>query len=350
MSKFLLHVRTLIIGALGGMVGHWLGLPLGWLLGAMVATIPCAIAGISMPASWQLRLVMISVIGVMVGGAFTPETLARAPEWIFSLIGVAVYVALLAAIGFALCRYVGRQDRITSAFASTPGGLSEMLILGPSLGADVRSLSLVHGTRVAVILFLAPTFVTMFGFQAVTGAAASRTIDFSFAMPLRDAAILLGCVVVGVPLGKILRFPAANLTGPLLLSAIVHLVGWTEGHPPQLLVIAAQIVIGVSVAKFFAGIAWRQLVAGVAIGGGLTILGLGLAALFALGFSTFLGVPFATAFIALVPGGLPEMSLVAISLGIDPAFVSLHHLFRVVLVLVLAPVLIPRWATPETAD
>lgn len=55
-----------------------------------------------------------------------------------------------------------------------------------------------------------------------------------------------------------------------------------------------------------------------------------------------------TAFIATVPGGLPETSLISISLGIDPAFVSLHHLFCIAIVIVPAPILIPRWAARET--
>lgn len=347
MTRSLLYIRTLVIGSLGGVVGHLLGLPLGWLLGAMVATVPCAIAGMSMPSSSRLRSVMIAVIGLMVGGAFTPETVQRAPEWVFSLAGVAIYVLLITALGLWICRVIGRQNRVNSAFSSLPGGLSEMLILGPALGADIRNLSLVHGMRVAIILFTVPAVVTSLGFQAV--ASAERSIDFSVLMPWRDAVILIACLGFGVVLGRLLRFPAANLTGPLLLSAIAHLAEWTTASPPQLVVIAAQVVIGVTVARYFIGIGWRQLVAGVAMGGGLTVVSLLLAALFAMLFQWLLGIPFAMAFMALVPGGLPEMSLVSISLGIDPAFISLHHLFRVTMILVLAPILIPRWVTRDSA-
>lgn len=336
------YLRTLAIGTMGGVIGHLLGLPLGWLLGAMMATVPLAIAGLPMPASNRVRSVMIAVIGIMVGGAFTPETVRRAPEWAFSLLGVALYVVLITAIGLWLCRVVGRQSRVTSAFASLPGGLSEMLILGPAFGADVRSLSLVHGMRLIIILFTVPTVVMSSGAQAMAFGA-DRSLDFEVMMPWHDAAILSACLVLGVVLGRLLRFPAANLTGPLLLSAIAHLAEWTAAYPPQLAVIAAQIVIGVTVARFFTGISWRQMAAGLAMGGGLTVVTLLLAAAFAAMFQWLLDIPFAMGFLALVPGGLPEMSLVSISLGIDPAFISLHHLFRVIMILVLAPILIPRW-------
>ncbi|WP_274425352.1 AbrB family transcriptional regulator [Chelativorans sp. YIM 93263] len=347
MQNLLFLSRTIIIGALGGLIGYLLGLPLGWLLGAMLATVPLAVAGFEMRSSWRLRSVMVAVIGVMVGGAFTPDIVAQASRWVYSLIGIAIYGVVITFVGIGFCRYVARQGRLTAAFAATPGGLSEMLVIGPSLGADVRFLSLVHGMRVMIILMTVPAVVTLVGLGPGEAIEVDRSLDLSLAMPLQDAVILLGCVIFGIIGGRLLRLPAADLSGPLLLSAVAHLAEWTTFHPPQLIVIAAQVVIGVSIAKFFADITWRQLFGGLVLGGGLTVTTLTLAALFAYGFERFLGIPFSMAYLALVPGGLPEMSLVSVSLGIDPAFVSVHHLFRIVLVLTLAPILIPLWAREE---
>ena len=41
--------------------------------------------------------------------------------------------------------------------------------------------------------------------------------------------------------------------------------------------------------------------------------------------------------LAYAPGGLAEMSLVALALSIDIAFVATHHAFRLFIVLMLAP-------------
>jgi uncharacterized membrane protein AbrB (regulator of aidB expression) len=41
--------------------------------------------------------------------------------------------------------------------------------------------------------------------------------------------------------------------------------------------------------------------------------------------------------LVLAPGGLAEMTLVALSLGVDVAFVSTMHLLRIALVVILAP-------------
>lgn len=334
--------RTMLVGALGGGLAFLAGIPLGWLIGAMAITTVLAMSGVSMRTSPRPRATMIVVIGLMVGSAFSPEVAARTPEWIASLFGVLVYVAIVAAFGVFICLRWGRLEPATAAFSGMPGGLSEMVVIGPALGADVRSVSLVHGTRLLVLIAVIPTVLSSLGLVAVAGGPA-RTLDLGFHLSLFDLLILTACGVGGSFLGKALRFPAAMLTGPLLLSAIVHITGLTSAHIPGLVLALAQVVIGASIGQHFAGVERKVLATGFALGAALTVFSLVLATGFALVFERALGVPFAIGLFALVPGGLPEMSLMAISLDADPAFVSLHHLFRMVLILTFAPLLIPRW-------
>ena len=67
---------------------------------------------------------------------------------------------------------------------------------------------------------------------------------------------------------------------------------------------------------------------------------------FALALHAMIGLPAEALVLAFAPGGLTEMTLIALSLDIDPAFVSTHHVVRIFLVVVLAPlafkVLAPR--------
>ena len=61
----------------------------------------------------------------------------------------------------------------------------------------------------------------------------------------------------------------------------------------------------------------------------------------AVGFALLLhgatGLPIPTLVLAYAPGGLAEMSLIALALSLDAAFVATHHLVRVFLIVVLAP-------------
>jgi uncharacterized protein len=344
MRGFMIRLRTLAVGTIGGYCGYRLGIPLGWLLGAMIATIPLSIAGVDMRSFRKPRLVMIAVIGLMVGSAFTPEVAARIPDWWPSLLGVLLYVVIVALVSIAVCWRLGAMTPATAAFAGMPGGLSEMVIIGPAMGADVRSVSLVHGTRLVVLIAMTPTLLAVFGLiGSGAGDGVSRAIQWFPSISLVDVALLSACAVIGFLIAKKIRLPAGNLTGPLILSALVHVTGITDAHIPDALLAAAQIVIGSVIGQHFAGIARRVLLIGLLLGALLTVFSMALAGCFAFAFEQLLGVPFAIGLLSLVPGGLPEMSLIAITLDADPAFVSLHHLARVVLILITAPVLIPLW-------
>ena len=45
---------------------------------------------------------------------------------------------------------------------------------------------------------------------------------------------------------------------------------------------------------------------------------------------------------AYAPGGLAEMSLIALVLSIETAFVATHHMLRIMLIVVLAPIAFKR--------
>ena len=49
-------------------------------------------------------------------------------------------------------------------------------------------------------------------------------------------------------------------------------------------------------------------------------------------------------FLAYAPGGLSEMSLVALSMNADAAYVATHHLIRIVILLALASTVLARIA------
>ena len=51
------------------------------------------------------------------------------------------------------------------------------------------------------------------------------------------------------------------------------------------------------------------------------------------------GASFKAILLAYAPGGFAEMNLIALSLGIEVAFVSTHHVCRLILVVTLAAIL-----------
>jgi len=279
---------------------------------------------------------MVGVLGTMLGTGFTPETITDDLQWGPTLTAVLVYVSVVGCISFLFLSRVAKYDRISSFFAAAPGGLIEMVTLGKSYGGDERLMSLVHSMRLLLTVMIIPFWFRFFqGYDPSAVAAVTHNTNFS----LIDLAVLVACSVFGYIGGKKLRLPAYAMLGPLILSGAVHVTGLSSARIPQELINIAQVVLGASIGCQFAGLALKRVAGNVLAGGVTTIVMIGMAAIFAVVMSKFTGVEYQVLVLVFSPGGLAEMSLISLALGIDIAFVSTHHLFRVLALLVLTPVI-----------
>src|SRR5690606_33315931 len=119
----------------------------------------------------------------------------------------------------------------------------------------------------------------------------------------------------------------------------------TDGMLPPAIVAIAQLVVGAAIGSRFGGIHPKRLLTLFGHALLLTALLLALDIGFAFALSALTALPVADLVLAYAPGGLSEMSLVALALGADAAFVSTHHIVRIILIVTLAPVvfrLLPR--------
>jgi membrane AbrB-like protein len=327
----------LALGSLGGLAFYGLALPLPWMLGALFITMIAAVAGLPVLGPMRLRPAIVAVIGVLLGSRFSPAVIGQAGEALVTLSILVVYLAAVAAVVVPWYRFVARQDWTTAYFAGMPGGLSEMVELGEAKGADVPAIVLAHSLRIVLTIgLMAVLFRLVLGYDvgAAGGAVAHKALD------LTDAAVLVGCAVLGMLLGAKLRLPAPSFLGPLILSAAIHMAGITESAPPGMLINAAQVALGTILGCRFLGIDTRMLFRAGLYSLGATVLTLCLALAGALAMQAGAGVGIDQALLALAPGGLTEMGLIALAIHADVAFVALHHVVRILVVIVLAPVLV----------
>src|SRR3546814_15603560 len=80
---------AIAVGTAGGFVAQYFGIPLAWMLGAMISTTVAAVVGLPVALPMVYRTAMIGVLGVMLGGGFAPEILARIGRWAVSLTALA---------------------------------------------------------------------------------------------------------------------------------------------------------------------------------------------------------------------------------------------------------------------
>jgi membrane AbrB-like protein len=319
------------LGALGGAGFAALGLPLPWLLGALAATTAASLAGVDLRVPEQLRRPMIAVLGAMLGTSFAPERLEGALGWLPSLAALPAYVVLVGAVIFLYLRLCSAFDPTTAFFAATPGGLSEMIALSDQLGGDQRRVSLVHGARLLFIVSTIPFIARAFGYQPTP-----RASGLSIVFDPGDLVLLAAVSGLGYLLARRVRLPAAPFVGPLLGSAAAHLAGWIETEPPYLLMACAQLVLGSAVGARFTGTPLALIGRTLLLGAGATVLMLLITLAFGAALHPLTGHSLTLLLLAFIPGGLTEMSLIALAMGVDPAFVVTHHSMRVFLVVLIA--------------
>jgi membrane AbrB-like protein len=123
----------------------------------------------------------------------------------------------------------------------------------------------------------------------------------------------------------------------LLLSAIAHVSGLTASKPPGELIILAQLVLGSTVGARFVGVKLIEVVSTIRIALGSALILLSLAFICTYALHTVTGIDSKVLLLTLSPGGLAEMTLIALALGIDVAFITVHHLMRIVMAVFVAP-------------
>jgi hypothetical protein len=318
------------LGVLGGAGFAALGLPLPWLLGALAATTAASLAGLELRVPDGLRRPMIAVLGAMLGATFAPERLQGALSWLPSLAALPLYVILIGAVIFLYLRRASAFDPTSAFFAATPGALSEMIALSDQLGGDQRRVSLVHATRLLFIVSTIPFIAQAFGYRPP---ARPSGLEFTFAPS--DLALLGALGAFGYLLARRLRVPAATFVGPLLGSAAGHLAGWIETEPPYLLMALAQLVLGSAVGARFSGTPLPLIGRTLVLGAGATVIMLLITLAFGAVLHLLTGHSLALLLLAFIPGGFTEMSLIALAMGVDPAFVVTHHSVRVFLVVLI---------------
>ena len=340
---------TLALGGVGGALAQAAGLPLGFLLGSLLAVgvaaaLDLRLLGRAITLPVRFRMSFVPVIGVAIGGAFTPEVIAAAPGWWKSLAALGLFLPLAHGLGYLVYRRHG-IGWLESFYGAVPGGLLETIQLGEEAGADVRALTLLQFLRLILTIVAVPLIFLALTGHSVGSAAGARMVGADHALTMRDVLILLACGGLGVALARALRLPGWIITGPILLSALAHGVGLVQGVPPDALIAVTQIVLGTGLGARFAGLDRRILprIARAAIVN--AALALALAFGFALILSRWLHEPAAAVFLAFAPGGLAEMSLIALSLNMSVAYVTTHHVIRIVLAVLQARIG-HRWLHP----
>jgi uncharacterized protein len=320
------------IGLAGAELFQWLHLPLPWFLGSLLACMAAAVMGVPYARPEFLSVAMRAVLGVAVGTGFTPAILSRLGDMSLSLALLLPWMVLIMATGVPFFRRFAGFDTKTAFFASVPGGLTDMVSMAESAGANTRAVTLIQLTRIVMIVFALPFWLQWHdGFDIATRAVTGRIHIWD--LQLGDSLILIVLGAAGWWVANRIGLAGPAIVGPMILSGVAHAGGLTDARMPFEVMTFAQVTLGILLGSQFRGLTWTEfrttLVWGIAFSVALIVT----SAMVTLGVAKLTSAPVHPVLLGYAPGGQAELNLVAYTLNLDVAFVALHHLVRLAIVI-----------------
>lgn len=320
--------------ALSGVwVFHLFELPLPWLIGPIAACLAAALIGFKMRAIAPVNAAMRTILGVAVGATFTPAILSSMADMWITLLLIPVMICCVAAIGVPYFQRIWGYDFPTSYYAAMPGGLQDMLVFGEEAGGNPRTLSLIHATRILVIITALP-----FLLQSIW----SADLSIPPGAPLTSIdpgqlVVMVFCAALGWYLANLVGLLGASILGPMIFAGAAAVAEVLVVRPPAEAIWAAQFFIGMTVGVKYSGITIVEVRRDLAAGLGYCVILLLITFVFVEIVYVMGLAPGREALLAFAPGGQAEMAVLALIVGADMAFVLAHHVFRIVVIIIGAP-------------
>ena len=324
------YLFSIFLAVFGGFVAYKINIPLPWMLG------PLFIIGFFCAFKFQIKLpkkplpFFRALLGCVIGTNFTNEIFTNINQIGKSLFLLPFFVILMIFCTYFVLKKIMNYDSKTSLIGSMPGGLNEMVLLVSEIGGNERIVTLLNTTRIIMVVTIASILTHLFTENTIN--ETSKILYFSH---LDDMLFIFLISIIGFFTGKIFSIPGYSIIGPMLLSSFLHAFGFINVTPNILLIIVIQIFLGSNLGLYFKGIKLQEFLGPIKAGALSTLVSFIPLCLF-LYFLNFFGFDLLSLILSYAPGGQAEMCILTLSIGGDIVFVSIHHVFRVFFVIILA--------------
>ena len=337
---------TSSIAFVTGYVFKIFGLPAPFLLGSLFGVwiiagiIPHIRSRVGIPR-WVFVPVILG-LGTLIGASFRPDILVHIGSSGITVAAMFLATILATLVGLFYLMRIRKYSFIMALLSCIPGGQAEVITISRDLVEKDYVVALFHLVRVALVFCSTPFILALVEGQAAVAASnmALQSMPSIISLDTKTLLSFIAIAICGLPLARLLRIPMPQLIGPLMISAGLHVLGFVEIPRISEFVILAQVTIGGSVGARLARVPFVELAVYSRDALVNSVIVLGAYGITAYGLSALTGIDFIKMLLAFVPGGLYEVTLLALIFGFDVAFVAFHHTIRVMLVFVGLPFVI----------
>lgn len=333
MRKMHLPTKPLLLGFLialvGAIVANAIGMPIPWLLGALIPTVIVRVNGVKVCSHSFFRKCGQWLIGISLGLYFTPMTIGILKTLILPIFISCLFVLLLGLSGSWILYKIGGVDYKTAFFSSTIGGASEMVVLAERNQANQQLTASSHSLRILIVTISIPLAYQLLNIHGNAAENTYLTATFSYQGLI---ALLASTFIIGVLFAKI-RIPNAFILGSIVVTGLLTANDIHLSNIPPTLQHLSQILIGWSLGSTYQPGFFKQaprFLVSVVVMVLFYFVG---TILFVWLMLFFVDIYFPTAILALSPGGIAEMAITAKVLLLGAPIVTSYQVCRLIFVL-----------------
>ncbi len=325
---------TLLIALVAGLIFFGLGIPLPFLFGSLGSCLIIALLGLPLQGTPLLSTISRTVLGVAIGTSITWTLLSQALALTPTLLMVPVYVLVIALCGSFYFHKLMRYDKVTAYYAAMPGALQDMVVFGEEAGGNPRTLSLIHATRLVLMITLAPLILIHVYQVNLDNPLGSPSTE----LPIYHNFLIVLVGIAGWQIAKRLNMFGASVIGPMLISIALSLTGLLTERPSAEAIMVSQFFIGIGVGVNYKGITSIEVRRDILATAGFVLLLLVLAFICIQLSSYVSNVPSVQRFLSFWPTGQAEIAILSLAAGANVGVVVIHHLVRMVFIILGAPI------------
>ena len=343
LNRLLLFIMALCLGSL--LVR--MHLPIPFLLGGLLTALLCKTlthrSNLSWPKQWREYALMVAGYGI--GSTFTSDTWNN---FLAELVGVAEATIVILAASMVLAvitAKLARENIKSCIMGMLPGGMTlTMLLCEDDKEVNPNVVMVMQVLRLLGVVITVPFLVIWLLHAQVTGS--------SVALPNHGGMhwlVVVPLSILGSFIATKIHMPTPKLLGPILATAAFSVFDGGVQPVPFWLMAAAQASIGLFMGMQLDEdriVKTEKMVPYILIGTAiLIVVSIGMANVLAARY----GFSLVTAFLAMAPGGIAEMSLAGMSMGENVSIILTYQLVRVLVINIFIPPLLAWWFKAKQA-
>ena len=338
LAAFKVSYKSILIGCVGGYAASYTLLPLPWLLGALIANLVFSFTKFEIKFDKKIFLPVLLVIGVILAGSFNISLLYKIHLWIFSSIAM-IICTIIGSIVTAFYLYkICKFKKVVAILAGLPGAFVVIAGALEDLADNKKDRARViipQATRVLfIVLFVPFIFMASEGYQEIGANDYKATYNLRY---FSELVFLLGISHLLSILLERFTIPSAPILAAMLAAGFFYTLEITTAKFPPLFINIAFVFLGSAIGCRLNGLGIKEIIFYSFHGAVISILLLGIAAIFAYFLNIWFGFDFIATLLSFAPGGLHEMVIISAAYNIDPLFVSYHHFLRVFFIIFAIP-------------